>query len=131
MPNRITSYNVCYTKLLRGNHVLVNGRKTPRMLARSGAPQRWHIINAAKSRYYKLDLGEDFSFTRIGSDGGLLDEPVLVAELVITSYSIHYTKLYETSAATPARSTSPAAWNRAAETASTEAPGGSCWPALR
>jgi len=59
-----------------GNHVLVNGRKTPSLLARSGVPQRWHIINAAKSRYYKLDLGEEFTFTKIGSDGGLLEYPV-------------------------------------------------------
>ncbi len=59
-----------------GNHVLVNGRKTPLLMARSGAPQRWRIINAAKSRYYKLDLGEEYTFTRIGSDGGLLEYPV-------------------------------------------------------
>ena len=59
-----------------GNHVLVNGRKTPRMVARSGAPQRWQIVNAAKSRYYMLDLGEDYIFTRIGGDGGLLEYSV-------------------------------------------------------
>jgi FtsP/CotA-like multicopper oxidase with cupredoxin domain len=59
-----------------GHHVLVNGKKTPQMLARSGAPQRWHIINAAKSRYYKLDLAGEFTFTRIGGDGGLLEYSV-------------------------------------------------------
>ena len=59
-----------------GNHVLVNGRKTPRMVARSGAPQRWQIVNAAKSRYYMLDLGEDYTFTRIGGDGGLIEYSV-------------------------------------------------------
>ncbi len=59
-----------------GNHVLVNGRKTPHMVARSGAPQRWQIVNAAKSRYYMLDLGEDYTFTRIGGDGGLIEYSV-------------------------------------------------------
>lgn len=59
-----------------GNHVLVNGKKTPHLLARSGAPQRWHIVNAAKSRYYKLDLGPEFTFTRIGGDGGLMEYSV-------------------------------------------------------
>ena len=59
-----------------GTHVLVNGRRTPRMTMRAGAPQRWHIVNAAKSRYYMLDLGAEYTFTRIGSDGGLLEYPV-------------------------------------------------------
>ncbi len=59
-----------------GNHVLINGRKTPPLLARSGVPQRWHIVNAAKSRYYMLDLGEDYTFTKIGGDGGLLEYSV-------------------------------------------------------
>lgn len=66
-----------------GNHVLVNGKKTPRLLARSGAPQRWHIINAAKSRYYKLDLDGEFTFTRIGGDGGLLEYSVEEEFLVL------------------------------------------------
>jgi FtsP/CotA-like multicopper oxidase with cupredoxin domain len=59
-----------------GNHVLVNGRKKPRLVARAGAPQRWRIINAAKSRYYDLDLGKGFTFTKIGGDGGLLEYSV-------------------------------------------------------
>lgn len=59
-----------------GNHVLVNGRKTPALVARDGAPQRWRIVNTAKSRYYKLDLGEAFSFRQIGGDGGLMEYAV-------------------------------------------------------
>ncbi len=66
-----------------GNHVLVNGKKTPRLLARSGAPQRWHIVNAAKSRYYNLDLGPEFTFTRIGGDGGLMEYSVEEESLVL------------------------------------------------
>ena len=59
-----------------GNHVLVNGKKVPSLIARSGAPQRWRVINAAKSRYFMLDLGEGHRFTKIGSDGGLLEYSV-------------------------------------------------------
>ena len=59
-----------------GNHVLVNGRKMPSLDARSGAPQRWRVVNAAKSRYFKLDLGEGDRFVKIGGDGGLLEYPI-------------------------------------------------------
>ena len=56
-----------------GNHVLVNGRRIPGLVARAGAPQRWRLINAAKSRYFKLDLGEGHVFRKIGGDGGLVE----------------------------------------------------------
>ena len=55
-----------------GNHVLVNGRERRRLLARSEAPERWRVVNAAKSRYFELEL-DGQSFTRIGGDGGLLE----------------------------------------------------------
>ena len=56
-----------------GNQVLVNGRRLPELVARAGAPQRWRIVNAAKSRYFKLDLGEGNVFRKIGGDGGLTE----------------------------------------------------------
>ena len=56
-----------------GNHVLVNGRRTPGLIARAGAPQRWRVVNAAKSRYFMLDLGEGHVFRKIGGDGGLTE----------------------------------------------------------
>ena len=59
-----------------GNHVLVNGKKTPSLMARAGAPQRWRVINAAKSRYFKLDLGDAQRFRKVGGDGGLLEYSV-------------------------------------------------------
>ena len=59
-----------------GNHVLVNGRKTTSMVVRAGAPQRWRVVNAAKSRYFMLDLGEGQRFIKIGGDGGLLEYSV-------------------------------------------------------
>jgi hypothetical protein len=57
-----------------GNHLLINGREHPNLIARSGAPQRWRIVNAAKSRYFLLELS-DQSFVQIGGDGGLQERP--------------------------------------------------------
>ena len=59
-----------------GNHVLVNGKKTPPLIARADAPQRWRVINAAKSRSFMLDLGNEHRFKKIGGDGGLLEYSV-------------------------------------------------------
>lgn len=76
-----------------GSHVLVNGREKSPLLVRAGAPQRWRIVNAAKSRYFNLDLGGT-PFTQIGGDGGLqeyaVDHDMLVlgpgerADVVVT-----------------------------------------------
>jgi FtsP/CotA-like multicopper oxidase with cupredoxin domain len=53
-----------------GSYVLVNGRTRPTIKARAGAPQRWRIVNTAKSRFFYLDL-EGQEWTVIGQDGGL------------------------------------------------------------
>jgi FtsP/CotA-like multicopper oxidase with cupredoxin domain len=67
-----------------GNIVLVNGRigSVGKLLARSGAPQRWRILNAAKSRYFSMDF-EDQPFTQIGSDGGPQEYPSRPKDLVL------------------------------------------------
>ena len=65
-----------------GDRVLVNGRRQPLLRARRGAPQRWRIVNAAKSRYFDLDLDGE-SFVQIGGDGGLQESPTTSRELVI------------------------------------------------
>ena len=66
-----------------GAYVLVNGRSSPRLRARSGAPQRWRIVNTAKSRFFYLDL-EGQAFTVIGGDGGLAGAPSTTDMLLIT-----------------------------------------------
>ena len=66
-----------------GTYVLANGRTRPVLGARSGAPQRWRIVNTAKSRFFYLDL-EGQSFTVIGSDGGLQEHPVTTDILLVT-----------------------------------------------
>jgi len=59
-----------------GNHVLVNGRIRPTLSIRSGAPQRWRIVNSAKSRYFQLQLDNQQPFQLIGVDGGHLEYSV-------------------------------------------------------
>jgi FtsP/CotA-like multicopper oxidase with cupredoxin domain len=59
-----------------GTHVLLNGREhSSTLTVRAGAPQRWRIVNAAKSRYFNLDLGGAI-FRQIGGDGGLQEYAV-------------------------------------------------------
>ena len=71
--HRITSYNVCYTKLLRavGEAELVGA---PR-------PQQRHAVAPGEAAVPVVGAG----ITPVGEADGV----------VITSYSIHYTKLYE------------------------------------
>ena len=78
--DRITSYNVCYTKLLRS---------TP------GGPTRLHVYNIQGKLVKTLVDGQmtagthDVRFAPASLPSGTY------LYRVITSYSIHYTKLYE------------------------------------
>jgi FtsP/CotA-like multicopper oxidase with cupredoxin domain len=65
-----------------GDYLLVNGKQLPTLRARSGAPQRWRIVNAAKSRFFQLDM-DGQPFYVIGGDGGLQEYPVSRDTLVI------------------------------------------------
>jgi FtsP/CotA-like multicopper oxidase with cupredoxin domain len=66
-----------------GDHVLLNGRKAPTLRVRAGAPQRWRIVNTARSRFFLLDL-QGQKFTVIGTDGGLQERPTTSEVLLIT-----------------------------------------------
>jgi FtsP/CotA-like multicopper oxidase with cupredoxin domain len=66
-----------------GSYLLVNGRVQPRVRARAGAPQRWRIVNAAKSRFFLLDM-DGQPFVKIGSDGGLQERPEASDVLLVT-----------------------------------------------
>ena len=65
-----------------GNVILANGKRLPSIRMRSGVTQRWRIVNAARSRYFKLEM-ETARFYRIGGDGGLLEHPVQGEDLVL------------------------------------------------
>lgn len=66
-----------------GAYVLVNGRHRPTLSVRAGAPQRWRIVNAAKSRFFLLDM-DGQPFYVIGGDGGLQERPVTSETLLVT-----------------------------------------------
>lgn len=66
-----------------GNFHLVNGRVAPTLHVRSGARQRWRIINAARARYEQLVI-PGVTFTRIGGEGGMLEAPQALDRIVLT-----------------------------------------------
>jgi FtsP/CotA-like multicopper oxidase with cupredoxin domain len=65
-----------------GNTLLVNGKIQPRIKARAGKPQRWRIINGARSRYYTIQL-RDHMLTKLGGDNGLAERSEQVFRVVL------------------------------------------------
>ncbi|MDQ3998050.1 MAG: multicopper oxidase family protein [Gemmatimonadota bacterium] len=66
-----------------GSTRLVNGRKEPELAIAAGQIERWRIVNAASARYVRLSIGGR-PFTILGTDGGLIDRPVTVNEVLLT-----------------------------------------------
>ncbi len=66
----------------QGNVLLVNGRPRPIATVRAGERQRWRFVNAANARYFRLALPGQ-KLTLIGGDGGLLEAPREVDELLL------------------------------------------------
>ena len=67
----------------QGDTRLVNGKREPELTIAAGQIERWRIVNAASARYVRLSIGER-AFTIIGTDGGLIDAPVTVNEVLLT-----------------------------------------------
>ena len=67
----------------QGRTRLVNGRKEPELTIAAGQVERWRVVNAASARYVRLSIGGR-AFTVIGTDGGLIDAPVSVSEVLLT-----------------------------------------------
>ena len=67
----------------QGSTRLVNGRREPELRIAAGQVERWRIVNASSARYVRLSIGGR-PFTLIGSDGGLIDAPVTVTEVLLT-----------------------------------------------
>ena len=65
-----------------GGHMLVNGRERPMLHARAGAPLRLRMINASRSRFYRMAL-DGHDFTIVGGDGGLRETPLVNRETMI------------------------------------------------
>jgi len=66
----------------QGGTRLVNGRREPELAIAAGQIERWRIVNAASARYVRLSIGER-PFAIIGTDGGLIDAPVTVNEVLL------------------------------------------------
>ncbi len=63
-----------------GQFVLINGQHQP-TLELHGA-ERWRLWNACNARYLKLNLG-GLRFSLVGSDGGLLEQPQDMTEILL------------------------------------------------
>jgi FtsP/CotA-like multicopper oxidase with cupredoxin domain len=66
----------------QGSTRLVNGRQEPELTISAGQVERWRIVNAASARYVRLSIGGR-PFTVLGTDGGLVDKPQLVDEVLL------------------------------------------------
>jgi FtsP/CotA-like multicopper oxidase with cupredoxin domain len=65
-----------------GNVRLINGATEPELTMAAGQIERWRIVNASSARYIRLSLG-GLPFQIIGSDGGLIEAPVTVEEVLL------------------------------------------------
>lgn len=65
-----------------GEFIVVNGKVSP-YLEVEQRKYRFRVLNASNERFYRLTLDSNQPFIQIGSDGGLLQRPVRIRELVI------------------------------------------------
>ena len=65
-----------------GDGALVNSLATPTVTTAAGSLERWRILNASPSRYYRLAL-DGHRFHVIGTDGGRLARPVTLSEVLL------------------------------------------------
>ncbi|HET9233640.1 MAG TPA: DNRLRE domain-containing protein, partial [Candidatus Eisenbacteria bacterium] len=66
-----------------GDKILVNGKVWPYLNVRQGK-YRFHLLEGSNSRAYRLSLSNGRPFTVIGTEGGLLDAPVVRSVLTMT-----------------------------------------------
>jgi FtsP/CotA-like multicopper oxidase with cupredoxin domain len=65
-----------------GNTLLINGREDLIIDVHAGQVERWRFINSSSARYFTLYLGGK-EFKVIGTDGGLLEHPRTVTQVLI------------------------------------------------
>ena len=66
-----------------GDTLLINGKENSVIEIAAGQTERWRFINSSSARYFALHLGGK-EFKIIGTDGGLLEHPRTVTEVLIT-----------------------------------------------
>ncbi|HEY6975320.1 MAG TPA: multicopper oxidase family protein [Chitinophagaceae bacterium] len=67
----------------QGDTLLLNGKENTVIDMNSGQTERWRFINSSSARYFLLHM-EGKEFKIIGTDGGLLEHPRTVSEVLIT-----------------------------------------------
>jgi FtsP/CotA-like multicopper oxidase with cupredoxin domain len=67
-----------------GDTRLVNGRAEPVLEIAAGQVERWRFINASSARYIRLSIGGK-PFKLLGTDGGLLEAPVTMNEILVAT----------------------------------------------
>ncbi len=67
-----------------GDTRLVNGKAEPVLQLAAGHVERWRIINASSARYIRLSIGGK-PFKLLGTDGGLLEAPVTLTEILLAT----------------------------------------------
>lgn len=65
-----------------GETLLINGKERPEINMHAGQMERWRFINSSSAKYFRMYLGGR-SFKLIATDGGLLENPQEVTELMI------------------------------------------------
>jgi len=65
-----------------GDVRLVNGKREPAFSIAAGQIERWRVVNAASARYVRLSIG-GAAFRILGTDGGLIEAPVTVDEVLL------------------------------------------------
>jgi FtsP/CotA-like multicopper oxidase with cupredoxin domain len=66
-----------------GQVVTVNGQVNPALALRPGEVKRLRILNASNARFYRLAL-QGHTMHVVGTDGGLLDRPYPVSEMLLS-----------------------------------------------
>lgn len=66
----------------QGSTLLVNGIEQPKLSMAGGHIERWRVVNASSARYVLLSLGGT-PFHILGTDGGLLNEPVEAKDVLL------------------------------------------------
>src|SRR5688572_6796248 len=67
-----------------GDARLVNGKAEPVLEIAAGQVERWRFINASSARYIRLSIGGK-PFKLLGTDGGLLEAPVTMNEILLAT----------------------------------------------
>jgi FtsP/CotA-like multicopper oxidase with cupredoxin domain len=65
-----------------GDVRLVNGTAEPELTIAAGQIERWRVVNVSSARYIRLSIG-GAPFRILGTDGGLIEAPVPVNEVLL------------------------------------------------